>query len=54
MAKINREGFQMYGGTTLEFLTKLKAQLYPIIPKTEDQYRFKVKLNDYLMNLHKN
>ena len=54
MAKINQEGFQMYGETTLEFFTKLKAQLYPIIPKIENQYRLKVELNDYLMNLHKN
>jgi len=36
MEKLNQEGFQMYGRTTLEFLTKLEAQLYLIIPKTED------------------
>jgi len=26
----------------------------PLYPKLERQYRFKVKLNDYWINLHKN
>jgi hypothetical protein len=36
------------------FGKKLEAQLYPFISTTNGQYRFKVKLNDYWMNLHKN
>jgi len=27
--------------------------LYPIIPKNGEKCKFKVKLNDYWMNLHK-
>jgi hypothetical protein len=38
----------------LEFWTKLEAQLHLIISKTEEQRRFKVKQNNYWMNLHKN
>lgn len=50
LARAGWEGFQIHGETKLEFQTKMKAQLYPGIPKTERQYRFKVKLNDYWMN----
>jgi hypothetical protein len=38
----------------MEFWTKLGAQLYFIVSKIERQCRFKVKLNDSWMNLHRN
>jgi len=38
----------------LRFWKKLEALLYPKNPKIKRQSKFKVKLNDYWMNFHRN
>jgi hypothetical protein len=35
LARVDKEGFQMHEEIELEFCTKLKAQSYPNMPKTE-------------------
>jgi hypothetical protein len=43
----------MHEETKMGFWIELEAHLYLIMPKIERQCRFKVKLNDYRMILHK-
>jgi hypothetical protein len=51
--KLVKEGFQTYWKIKLQFWTNCKPSCTLLYPKLERQWRFKIKLNDFWINLLK-